>query len=437
MSVNQGPMSDRLFYAFAHPLHNRRFYLALVFSIILFPVIAIGLIAGTIFLVVPAFALVLWIGAQIFFARLIGNSILVSELNYPRINAIAEELKARLGYNKRLFIFVYEQGNFNAYMRYIFFRRAVFLNSELLESGVSDDEVRWIVGRFIGYMRARKQAGVLGWVIRAAQHLLVFNIFLLPYERAMVYTGDRLAVAAIDGNVTSAVSAMQKLLVGRQLGYSVNPEGIIEQQRRIKGTFFAFLARLASAFPPTTARYVDLIVFGKAFFPAQFAKFEAANPGLPSDLALLAASPQSGTAQTPENLEAAGRKPRGWVCAGATAAVILAVGIFGWYRASSSESYAMDSSFTPASSAPSSDSSSAASPSSVSLPSAEPAAESSAPALQSSEPSSPGDSSSPAAQSAAPTLPPHVHMTDQGKIAPDPGCTWASSDPHDLHVVCQ
>ena len=95
------------------------------------------------------------------------------------------------------------------------------------------------------YLRARRQAGVLGWVIRAAQYLVIFNFFLLPYERAMVFTGDRLAVAVIDGDISSAVSAIQKLFVGRQLGYSISPEGIIAQQRQIKGTFFAFLARIA------------------------------------------------------------------------------------------------------------------------------------------------------------------------------------------------
>src|SRR5271170_1055194 len=100
MPAQPAIISDRLFYAFAHPLQNRRFYLALVFSIILFPLIAAGLIAGTIVLIVPAIALFLWIGARTLFARLLANSILVSEVNYPRVNALAEEIKARMGYDK-------------------------------------------------------------------------------------------------------------------------------------------------------------------------------------------------------------------------------------------------------------------------------------------------------------------------------------------------
>src|SRR5262245_8725739 len=284
------PISDRDFSAYAHPLLGPRFALALVFSILLLSVV-LGIILltfGVILFYVLIIVFFVWLSARMFFARMLGNSVVVSDVNYPRINMLAEELKVKLGYHKPVYIFVYEQGSFNAYMSFLFFRRAIFLNSELLETGVSDNEVRWIVGRFIGYLRARDQAGVAGRLIHGAERLLIFNLFLLPYERAMVYTGDRLAVAAMDGDISSAVSAMQKLFVGRQLGYSVNPEGIIDQQRRIKGTFFGFLARVVTHFPHMTARYVDLIVFAKVFFPMQFANFEAANPGLPPDLVRLA-----------------------------------------------------------------------------------------------------------------------------------------------------
>jgi hypothetical protein len=274
------------FHACIHPLQRTRFVLAVTFTLLLAPVM-VGL-AGVFFYLVPVIVFAIWIGGRVLFARYLGNSILVSSVNYPRIHAISEEVKATLDYQKPIFIFVYEQGNFNAFMRKLFTRRAIFLNSEILEAGVSDDEVRWLIGRFVGYLRAR--AGFWGWLIRLAEAFFIFNLFLLPYERALVYTGDRLALAVIGGDISSAVSAMQKLLVGRQLGYSVNPEGIVDQHRQVKGSFFALLARLASFYPHSTARYVDLIVFAKSAFPAQYARFAAANPGLPQDIASLASA---------------------------------------------------------------------------------------------------------------------------------------------------
>jgi len=289
-------LDNDVFYSLKHPLQPRRFALALFFSLILFPLIAVLLVAGTVFVIVPFVAFLLWLGGRVMFASFMGNSILVSELNYPRVHNLGQDLRTRIGYAKPVDIFVYEQGDFNTFLlKFFFYRRAVFLNSELLEAGVTDDELRWLIGRFVGYLRARRQAGFWGWTIRAAHPLLLFNFFLLPYERALVYTGDRIALAVINGDISSAASAMQKLLVGRQLGYSVNPNGLLDQHRKVKGSLFAFLARAATAFPHTTARYVDLIEFAKERFPEQFQRFEAQNPGLPDDIRPLTALPGATT----------------------------------------------------------------------------------------------------------------------------------------------
>jgi hypothetical protein len=288
-----------------HPLQKRRFVLAFICGLMLFPLIAAGLILGAVVLVVPAAAFMLWVSSRTLYAHFLGNTVQVSPLNYPRIYDIGEEMKKLLGYTKPVSIFVLEQSSFNAYlMKFLFYRKAVFLPSEVLEEGVTDDEVRWLVGRFIGYLLARQRAGFRGWIIRAAQQLLILNLFLLPYERALVYTGDRIALAAIKGDINSAVSVMQKLLVGRELGYSVNPAGIIDQQGQVKGSVFAFLARLASGYPHQTTRYVDLIWFASQRYPVPYSRFIAQNPDLPADLWRLSAfaRPTAGQTDAPATL---------------------------------------------------------------------------------------------------------------------------------------
>jgi hypothetical protein len=389
MPTDPQTISDRQFYALAHPLQRRRFYLAFFFAVLLFPVILVGIIAGTIVLIVPLLAFVFWVCKRIMFARFLGNCILVSEINYPRIKLIADELKSIINYPKRVWVFVYEQGSFNAYMLKFFWRDAIFLNSELLEAGVNDNEVRWIIGRFIGYLRARRQAGLVGRVIRAAQRLGVFNVFLLPYERALVYTGDRLALAAIDGDISDAISAMQKLLVGRQLGYSINPEGIVEQQREVKGSIFALLARLMSGYPHLTTRYVDLIAFAKVYFPARFTSFEAANPSLPTDLARLAAAPRAAST-LPEETERAWRpsQPLGWLALGGVAAATVVFLV--WVSSGAVTNSAGNPAGSPATAAP-----------------------------------------------IVQQLPAHVHQDRSGSLAPDAGCKWLSDDPKDFRVTCR
>jgi hypothetical protein len=397
MSADSDSISNQAFYSYSHPLQKRRFILALVFSALLFPLIALGLIAGTVALIVPLFALLVWIGARVLFAHYVGNTVLVSEVNYPRINAIAEDLKRRMGYPKRVYIFVLEMSSFNAFLSRLFFRRAIFLTSEILEQGVTDGEARWLVGRFIGYLRARRQTGALGMIIRAAQKLLVFNLFILPYERAMVYTGDRLALAALGGDVSTATSAMQKLFVGRQLGYSLNPEGILDQQRQLKGTFFGFLARVSTGFPHLTARYVSLIEFAKAFFPEQFGKFAAANPGIPADLSPMVSGPPSDRGRPAKS----GMAP-GWVVVTSITIALLGVTLLGWRSATSTLAGVQ-------------------SPISETEAAQPTLAQADSPAL------------APVANSNAPA---HAHYNAKGELEADPGCHWVSNSPSDFRVAC-
>lgn len=401
MNTASVSMNDETFYGYMHPSYNSRFYLALAVSMLLFPLIAIGLLVGTIFLIVPIAALLFWVAMRIFFANMLGNAILVSPENYPRILAMTEDIKSRMGYDQPIYVFVYEQGTFNAYMRHVFFRRAIFLNSDLLQSGVSDREVRWLIGRFVGYMRARRQAGVLGWVIRAAQRLLVANVFILPYERAMVHTGDRLALAEIDGDVASATSAMQKMLVGRELGYSVNPEGLLAQHRQVQGSFFAFLAQLWKTHPHTTARYLDLVLFTRTFFPAQYRVFEASNPGLPSDLDRQARTPVAG-ASAPPRVQA----PWAWTCALAMLLVMISMGAL---AAVVVNGIAEEPTYAGPVGAPADDS-----------------------AVMAFDAPSSADDDAPAPSG----VPPNTHLDANGVLRPDEGCEWVSDDPQDLRVAC-
>ena len=445
MAEHAQGISDREFYGLAHPLLRRRFYLALFFSMLLFPLIVIGLIIGTISLVVPAIALGLWISMRVLFAWLIGNTIVVSELNFPAIHAIAEDLKRKLGFRGKIYIFIYESKSFNAWMRHVFFRHAIFLNSEMLVAGVGEEEMRWIIGRFVGYLRARKQAGLLGILIRVAQRLVVFDLFLLPYERAMVYTGDRLALAALDGDILTAAAAMQKLAVGRELGYSINPEGLVAQLREVKGTLFGFLARVVSTFPHSAARYVDLIVFAKQVFPARYVTFEAMNPGLPKDIGRLVALPRAKPKPSANGLVADASPFRGWWLATGMAGAVAALVILASFGASIG--WRWPDYYEPAFKV------SNPTPQEVSIPAsaapvvdAPPSLDAPAPPLDNPAPQEiPAQPASPAPQEVTTPLElpaivppgPHLHAGTNGGWEPDAGCKWASNDTRDVTVVCE
>jgi nitrate reductase NapE component len=134
--VDNGKLiDDQAFHALQHPLQRRRFVLALIFALLLFPVIAVGLIYGTIVLIVPLVGVFLWITQRVLFAYFLGNSILASNLNYPRVYLIGEELKTRIGYEKTVNCLSTNKVISMRFDRNSSLSRAVFLNSELLESG--------------------------------------------------------------------------------------------------------------------------------------------------------------------------------------------------------------------------------------------------------------------------------------------------------------
>src|SRR5262249_30196874 len=154
----------------------------------------------------------------------------------------------------------------------------------------------------------------------------------------------------------------------------------IAQHREIKGSLFAFLARVGRAFPHTTARYVDLIIFTKAFFPDQYRVFEAANPGLPADLAQLGLSQQTGS-----GAPRAASAPKGWVWAGATTVVLLLLGSAVWTSMTDRSDLAVLA-------VPDTSVSETPMPPAATLP------------------------------------PPHTHYNAAGQVEPDAGCNWLTND---------
>jgi len=109
-----------------HPRQRPRFFLALLFALLLTPFVVVfgGLFLG----LVPWIVFLIWVSAEVLFAHFTGNAILVSATNYPRIQELTGELKTTLGVDKQVNVFIFEQGMFNAYMTRLFFRRAVFLS---------------------------------------------------------------------------------------------------------------------------------------------------------------------------------------------------------------------------------------------------------------------------------------------------------------------
>ena len=85
-----------------HPRQRMRFILALLCAIILAPLLVFLAAATTITLILPWIIFFIWVSGEIFFANFVGNSVFVSNTNYPRIQNLSEKIKASLGVNKNI-----------------------------------------------------------------------------------------------------------------------------------------------------------------------------------------------------------------------------------------------------------------------------------------------------------------------------------------------
>jgi len=255
-----------------YPKENNRFAIAMIVGI---PVALISIIY-----VLATFGLILilvlfvWFAMMIAKMNLIGNSVKVSKNNFPEIHSIYQEVKSQLSYDKEISIYIVEEGTVNALLAKFFKTKFIVLNSELVKGMVDYNQMKWIIARFIGALKAKHfKTTILRLIFENVENLKIFNFFVLPYERATQYTGDNIGLLATN-NVEQSINAFNRFMVGNGLSDKINFEGIIEQGIELHSkSFFSFLARAFSSHPHLIDRYLNLLAYAKKEFPSQFNEY--------------------------------------------------------------------------------------------------------------------------------------------------------------------
>ena len=244
-----------------HPVENSLFLIALIVVIplsilaLVYAVLTFGIVVLVIYL------LFLFI-RNLIYVQFIGNSVRVDEHSFPEIHQAAQEICQIIGYNKEIDIFIYEEGSFNAMLVPFLKKKAVVLNSETVH-GASTTEIRWLIGRFVGYLQGKKLRFMWAEILlNSLENTWVFNLFLYPYERAAVLTGDRIGAYAVDYNEEAIVSSLNKLMVGPDISHRVNTQSLYQQYQELKSkSFFSLLARLYIPFPHMIRRVAEMHMF--------------------------------------------------------------------------------------------------------------------------------------------------------------------------------
>jgi len=258
-----------------HPWEESRFWLGVCVTI---PIIVIFIFATGWVAIFAILGVILaaWFATQIFKAHLLGSAAEVSEDNFPEIHQLLVQVCKQLNYPEKVEVYVYQDGDVNAFLVRLFSTRLIMLPHELVV-GMSDDQTRteliWILARSVGHLKAKHlRLWLLRILIEGFENLLFLNLFLYPWERATHYTGDRIGLAAC-GDLGAALKAINKLMLGNALSGKTTLLGALKQRRRLSGTFFGWLAQSLSSHPHMTYRIASLISWSKTYNPPAYECF--------------------------------------------------------------------------------------------------------------------------------------------------------------------
>lgn len=263
-------MIDRL----RHPDEGRYFKLAVLATT---PLLVIGLllVAATLggLLLAVALALpALWLSVKLLEAHFKANLVKVSHLNFPEVKAIIDDARARLDYAPEVDAYV-RSGDANAILHTFFRTRMMVIQAEFIDAAARDELV-WLVGRFVGSLKAKHdRLTPLSALIGISEKLMFLNLLLYPYERAVVHSADQMGLF-LCGDLKAALTALNRTVVGKGLHRHVTVEGMLAQKREIDGQFLPRLVRLFSTHPHVVDRHANMLRFAAEAMPDARAAYD-------------------------------------------------------------------------------------------------------------------------------------------------------------------
>ena len=139
-------------------------------------------------------------------------------------------------------------------------RKIFLVKSSFLEDNPSNNVLEFSVMFHVARLKTKSEYfALLTKIISGIEKLWLLNILLYPFERATVYTADRIAMI-YSGKSDYAHQSFSREMVGTELGPSVDVIGVAEQGIQCRG-IFAWLARAYSPFPGYSHRVVELSRF--------------------------------------------------------------------------------------------------------------------------------------------------------------------------------
>lgn len=227
----------------------------------------IGVTDGAALLVILAATLLLWLSlwftGKVVKELLLMNLVEVNENNFSEIHEIIEHAKYTLQYRKKIRAYIWPGSQVGLHTLHYLDRKIFIIESALLEDEPSEEEISFTIMFHVARIKTKSEYfSLVTKVISEIEKIWVLNMLLCPFERATVYTADRIAMIYA-GEPDYAKNALAREMVGTKLKGFVNVEAVAEQGLRCK-FFFAWIARSFSPFPGYPQRFIALNDFSKS-----------------------------------------------------------------------------------------------------------------------------------------------------------------------------
>jgi hypothetical protein len=268
-----------------HPTELSRLALALVAALVSVVLLVLFLIAlgstGILprLLATAVFSLAgIWIGLQIFRARMLGRSVRVGADTMPALQALIDDVRATLHYHRRVDFYVIAKPDAAITTTSYLGARIVVLEGSLVADLMEPhkrSQLTFLVGRSIGSLRAKHMRLDVVVLLLDALNVLRFpSLFILPWYRATSYSGDQIGMMCC-GDLEAALEATRRVLVGGELAGKMAAGDVLPQATLVQRRILPRLAQLFMAEPYATNRYANLLCFGRYHDPELWGRMRA------------------------------------------------------------------------------------------------------------------------------------------------------------------
>ena len=234
------------------------------------------LVFGGIGLVI--FGFTIWALWQFSRVHLLGDAVLVNSQTFPEVQSAVDEIRATLQYDRRVDIFVIPNLSPRIQLRSYFGIRALLIEGGAIAdmtSPASRPQLLFLLGTYFGAFKAKHdRSAIVELVLDSAGIRTILAPFVAPWLRTTVYTGDQIAYAC-SRDFGASLSAVHRVLVGRELTPQLAASGLILQAGRVSRSSVLRMAEMLRPEPYATNRFLNLVRFAQQVDPESVLAFRA------------------------------------------------------------------------------------------------------------------------------------------------------------------